>query len=175
VTNDARRSATRVATLVAVPVALIAGLVAFQALKPAQPKPQATGPVTMPAPPLDERQAAVCRALLVRMPEAVRDRQRRPVTAGHEQNAAFGDPAITVACGGEMPSFAPTETVYPLSGVCWVADSTGIKWTTVDREVPVVVTVPAGYDSPGQWVTAFSGPISVTIVPAHVPSGCKQA
>jgi Protein of unknown function (DUF3515) len=180
VTNDARRSATRVATLVAVPVALLAGFVAFQVLKPAtsEPatlKPQATGPVTMPARPLDERQATVCRALLARMPEAVRDRQRRQVTSGPEQNAAFGDPAITVVCGGETPSFAPTETVYPLSEVCWVADSAGIKWTTVDREVPVVVTVPAGYDSPGQWVTAFSGPISATIPAAHVPTGCKPA
>ena len=174
VTNDVRRSASRVATLVAVPLALLAGFVAFQALKPATPKPQETGPVTMPGKALDARQAEVCRALLSRMPEQVRDRQRRQVTAGHEQNAAFGDPAITLVCGGETASFAPTEMVYPLSGVCWVPDPAGTRWTTVDREVPVVINVPKDYDSPGQWVAAFSGAISATVPPAHVPSGCKD-
>lgn len=175
VTNDTRRSASRVATLVAIPAALLAGFAAFQALKPATPKPQATGAVTMLGRPLDQRQNDVCRALLARMPEAVHDRQRRQVTAGHEQNAAFGDPAITLACGGDQPSFAPTEIVYQLSGVCWVADHTGTRWTTVDREVPVAITVPSAYDSPGQWVTAFSAPISATVPTAHIPSGCKDA
>ena len=170
VSNDARRSASRVATLVAVPVALLAGFVAFQALKP---RPQETGPVTMQAKVLDGRQADVCRALVARMPEQVRDRQRRQVTSGHEQNAAFGDPAITLECGGETPQIAQTEIVYPLSGVCWVADPEGTRWTTVDREVPVVIKVPKGYDSPGQWITAFSGAISATVPTAHVPSGCK--
>lgn len=154
-------------------MALLAGFVAFQALKPADPKPPETGPVTMPAKALDGRQTEVCRGLLARMPEKVRDRQRRQVTAGPDQNAAFGDPAITLACGGETPPLAQTDFVYHLSGVCWLPDSAGTRWTTVDREVPVVVVVPMGYDSPGQWVTAFSGAISSAIPPAHVPSGCK--
>jgi len=173
VSNDARRSASRVATLVAVPIALLAGFVAFQVLKPADPKPQETGPVTMPAKVLDGRQTEVCRTLLARMPDRVRDRQRRQVTAGQEQNAAFGDPAIKLACGGEAPSLAQTDFVYRLSGVCWLPDSAGTRWVTVDREVPIVIEVPAGYDSPGQWVTAFSGAISAAVPPAHVPSGCK--
>jgi uncharacterized protein DUF3515 len=171
--NDARRSASRVATLVAVPVALLAGFVTFQVLKPAAPKPQETGPVTMSAQVLDGRQTEVCRALLAKMPGNVRDRQRRQVTAGSEQNAAFGDPAITVACGGQAPALAQTDFVYNLSGVCWLPDAAGIRWTTVDREVPVVVVVPKGYDSPAQWVTAFSGAISAAVLPDHVPSGCK--
>jgi len=173
VSNDVRRSASRVATLVAVPVALLAGFVAFQALRPATPKPQETGPVAMTAKALDGRQTEVCRALVARMPDQVRDRQRRQVTAGQEQNAAFGDPAITLACGGETPSIAQSEFVYGLSGVCWMVDPAGTKWTTVDREVPVVIMVPKEYDSPGQWVTAFSGPISSAVLPAHIPSGCK--
>ncbi|HEX6683554.1 MAG TPA: DUF3515 domain-containing protein [Candidatus Limnocylindrales bacterium] len=167
---EERRSATRVATLVAVPLAVLAGLVAFQVLKPDF---QDTGPVTMLAIQLDERQTVVCRALLAHLPGQVRDRQRRPVTAGPEQNAAFGDPAITVACGGKKPAFAPTDVVYPLSGVCWIPDASGTTWTTVDREVPVVVTVPQEYDSPGQWVAAFSAPVFKAILSADVPSGCK--
>lgn len=174
VTNDVRRSASRVATLVAVPVALLAGFVAFQALKPATPKPQATDPVTMPAKALDPRQTAVCRALLARMPEKVRDRQRRQVTAGHEQNAAFGDPAITLECGTQRPSFAPQDMVYGFSGVCWLPDAAGTKWTTVDREVPIAIVVPKDYDSPGQWVAAFSGAITATVPTADAPWGCQD-
>jgi hypothetical protein len=170
VSSDVRRSATRVATLVALPVALIAGFVAFQVLKPRE---QETGPVKMAAQALDGRQSDVCRALLARMPDKVRDRQRRQVTAGAEQNAAFGDPAITLACGGETPQLPATEFVYNLSGVCWMADTAGTKWTTVDREVPIVVNVPKDYDSAGQWVTAFSGAISSTVPTAHIPTGCK--
>jgi Protein of unknown function (DUF3515) len=173
VSNDVRRSAYRVATLVALPVALLAGFLVFQVIKPADPKPQETGPVTMLAKVLDERQAQVCRELLTRMPDKVRDRQRRQVTAGPERNAAYGDPAITLECGGEPPSLSETDFVYNLSGVCWLPDPAGTKWTTVDREVPVVVVVPPGYDSPGQWVTAFSDPISAAVLPADVPSGCK--
>jgi hypothetical protein len=173
-TNDVRRSASRVATLVALPVALLAGFIAFQALKPAPPKAQSTDPVTMPAKALSTRQSDVCRALLSRMPDQVRDRQRRQVTAGHEQNAAFGDPAITVQCGAQAPAFAPQDTVYAFSGVCWFPDAAGTTWTTVDREVPIAIVVPKDYDSPGQWVAAFSGPITATVPTANVPWGCKD-
>ncbi len=41
---------------------------------------------------------------------------RRPVTAGPEQNAAYGEPPITLACGVPAPAMSPTE-----------------PWTTVSR------------------------------------------
>jgi hypothetical protein len=129
----------------------------------------------MPAPPLADRPATVCRALLSRLPDALRDRQRRPVTSGPEQNAAYGDPAITLACGGPAASVDPAALVYPLSGVCWYAveGPNATVWTTVDREVPVTVTVPKGYTQPGQWVIEFS-PAVATAVPKSTskPTGC---
>jgi len=172
---------------IALPTAVVAGLVAYWVLggfgggpgRPAaSPAPQTTAPVTMPAPALPDRPATVCRALLSQLPETLRDRPRRPVTAGPEQNAAYGDPAITLACGaGTRPSVDPTATVYPLSGVCWYAEPgpAATTWTTLDREVPVTVTVPNRYDSPGQWVIEFSGPVGVSIPAiASVPSGCVR-
>ncbi len=47
-------------------------------------------------------------------------------------------------------------------------------WTTVDREVPVAVTVPKSYDAQAQWVIQFAPPVA-TAIPAisTVPSGCK--
>ena len=178
------RSAARWAAAIALPVALVAGFLSYRALTgaahpapSATPAPQSTGPVTMPAPALADRPATVCRALLSQLPDALRDRHRRPVTAGPEQNAAYGDPAITLACGaGPQPSLPPDATVYNLSGVCWYADqgATTTAWTTVDREVPVTVTVPNSYAGQGQWVIGFS-PVIGTSVPggATNPAGCR--
>jgi uncharacterized protein DUF3515 len=185
-TGDATRAAARLAALIALPVAVVAGLLAFRILgtssgmsgapAPGPSAPQASTPVTMSAPSLPAQTATVCRALLAALPDALRDRARRPVTAGAEQNAAYGDPPITLACGaGPLPSVAPTDDVYVMSGVCWYAvpgtDSTA--WTAIDRTVTVTVTIPNSYESQGQWANEFSGPI-VSAVPATttVPFGC---
>ena len=185
--DQVTRGAARLAAGIALPIALAAGLLAFWGLggfgggpaRPgasASPRPQATGAVVMAAPSLVDRPATLCRALLAGLPGALRDRLRRPVTAGPEQNAAYGDPAITLACGaGAPPSIEPTADVYPLSGVCWYAapgpDTT--VWSTLDREVAITVTVPNSYSGQGQWVIEFSGPI-VASVPSikKAPSGC---
>jgi hypothetical protein len=105
----------------------------------------------------------------------LRDRPRRPVTAGPDQNAAYGDPPITLACGVPPISLPQTADVYALSGVCWYSQpgDGGTMWTTVDRETPVRVTVPGAYHSPGQWVIEFSAPISAALPrAATVPAGC---
>ncbi len=177
------RNAARWAAGVAIPVAVVAGLLSYRALTgpshPAaspSPAPQSTGPVTMAAPPLSDRPATVCRALLSQLPDALRDRARRPVTAGPEQNAAYGDPAITLACGtGPQPSVPADATVYNLSGVCWYPAPTGkaTAWTTVDREVPVTVTVPDSYDGPAQWVIEFSPAVGTSVPGGGAkPAGC---
>ncbi len=174
------RSARRIATLIAVPIALVVGFVAFQVLKPAPepvttPRVQSSTPVEMPARTLDERQTTVCRALLSQLPTEIRDAKQRPVTAGPEQNAAFGDPAITVACGTPPSTVALTDKVFALNSVCWHADPTSTRWTTVDREVPITVTVPEKYQPAFQWVLLFSNPIASTVpsTDGPVPTGCK--
>ncbi|HET6211432.1 MAG TPA: DUF3515 family protein [Micromonosporaceae bacterium] len=168
------RDARRIATLAAIPVALLVGLAVFAAQGGFARED--TGPVTMAAPALGPRAAALCRALLAELPGSLRDRKRRPVTAGAEQNAAYGDPPITLGCAaGPAPSIAPETMVYGLSGVCWVAqlNSRGSVWTTVDREVPVTVTVPEAYSEPGQWVIEFSGPLVAAIPSISAPPGCR--
>ena len=180
------RSAARTATLAALPVALLAGLLVFWLMggvggghEPADdkppPGPQSTAPVAIAAPPLPERAAAVCRALLAELPGSVRELARRPVTAGPEQNAAYGDPAITLACGTPRPSFPPEEFLLGISRVCWYTDEQPDRsiWTTVDREIPVTVTVPKQYEGAGDWVNEFSGALAGTVPPAKTkPSGC---
>ena len=104
------RSAAKLATLIALPVAIIAGLIVFFALRPSKPSsptvtasPQATTPVSMPAPKLSDADAVVCRAFVAGLPSKVRELAQRPVTDGSEQNAAYGDPPITVAAAPRLP------------------------------------------------------------------------
>jgi len=180
-TDPVRRSAARTATLIAVPVALAVlaiSLWAFGAFRanPPAPGPQATSAVAMPARPLATDVAAVCRTVVAALPDTVREARRRPVTAGAEQNAAYGDPPITVACGGPRPSIPPTATVFPLSGVCWYAQvgAAGTEWTTVDRVVPVTLTVPGTMDGSAQSVIPFSAPVAAGDPRlTTVPPGCR--
>ncbi|MEH1169213.1 DUF3515 domain-containing protein [Micromonospora sp. CPCC 205539] len=175
------RGAALVATLIALPVTLLVAMLAFAKLSPdepaAKPSPsastprvQSTAPVEMAAPALAARPATVCRALLSQLPQTVRDLAQRPVTAGPEQNAAYGEPALTVACGGTQPTFSATDEVWTVNGVCWhlVEQADTATLTTVDRETPVTVHVPRAYEQPLQWVP----PVSSAIV-AAVPSGGK--
>jgi Protein of unknown function (DUF3515) len=182
------RQAALWATAIALPVTIAVAVLALLQLRPdppaagpsigstAAPRVQSTAPVSMPAPPLADRPATVCRALTARLPAAVRDLRQRPVTAGPEQNAAYGDPALTVACGVPTASFPPTDDVWVVNRVCWHAAerSDAVLLTTVDREVPVQVTVPRAYEQPLQWIA----PISETIVAAvpsaaTAPQGCR--
>ena len=184
--DSVSRGAARTATLVAVPIALLVGVLAFwllggfggTAARPtasASATPTATGPVTMSAPPLAGAAILACRAFIAQLPESVRQLPRRQVSNGVEQNAAYGDPPLTVSCGVPAPTVAPTATVYSLSGVCWYERKAtgGTTWTTVDRTVPIAVTVPGRYASPGQWTTEFSDTI-VNSVPSSKtrPTGC---
>ncbi|WP_433533408.1 DUF3515 family protein [Micromonospora sp. CA-263727] len=180
------RSAALIATAVALPVALLAGALAVANLAPGTPaaapdpspttaQPQSTAPVEMAAPALAERPAIVCRALLSQLPASIRDLPQRPVTAGPEQNAAYGDPAVTVACGGDEPEVQPTDHVTVVNSVCWHATERAdvTELTTLDRETAVTVRVPHFYGEGLQWVA----PISTTIVASirsagPMPSGC---
>jgi hypothetical protein len=180
-----RRSAARSAALLAIPIALAIGALSlwrFGAFdRPAtapSPTPAAltNSPVTTTQRPLSEQAAAVCRAVIANLPDAIRDANRRPVTAGAEQNAAYGEPPVTVACGAPAAPVAPTDDVYPLSGVCFVAVSSagGAVWTTIDRLVPVAVTVPGQPDGSAQSVIALAPAIAAGDPrQLSAPTGCS--
>lgn len=172
------RQAALWATVVALPLTLIVGVLVFGQLRPgpaattptATPtaaRPQSTAPVQMAAPALAERPATVCRALLSQLPATLRGLDQRPVTAGAEQNAAYGDPAVTLACGTQTPNVPPDVELFVVNGVCWLPEqATGtLALTTVDREVPVRLTVPTGQTQTVEW----AAPVSESIV-ASVPS-----
>ncbi|GAB1693996.1 DUF3515 family protein [Krasilnikovia sp. M28-CT-15] len=197
------RTAALWATVVAIPVAVLVGFLVFtQVLRPDEPAaaPTAAGPsaartpatvpdtpVPMAAPRLSGRTAQVCQAVTSRLPETVRDLPARAVSAGPRQNAAWGEPPITLACGVPQPAMCatvdggagcvPLDTeLLNMNGVCWYArqDPAGPVFTTMDRDVPVQVTVPAGYAQAAQWANEFSDPVAAQdrSRTAGVPSGC---
>ncbi|UQU66192.1 DUF3515 domain-containing protein [Couchioplanes caeruleus] len=191
------RSAALWATVVAVPVALLVGWGIFTQIAPDEPKakPAATQPAVVPdtpvqmaAPKLGERPASVCLAVTSQLPVKVRDLPARKVSVGPEQNAAYGEPPITVACGVTRPVMCtsldesgsgcvPLDTeLLNMNRVCWYADAKAdaTTFTTMDREVPVQVTVPKRYEQPAQWANEFSDVVVETdkSVTQGVPSGC---
>lgn len=187
------RQAALWATVVALPLTLLLALVLVNRLAPdddpaAAPTTAAptTGvptlqqvpaaPVPMTATALTERQTVVCRALLSQLPDTVRNLPQRPVSAGSEQNAAYGDPPLTVTCGAPPPSVPPEDDVWTVNRVCWhVANGPeGAVASTVDREVPVRVAIPGQYEQPLQWLPEISETL-VASVPAmsDVPTGCR--
>ena len=180
------RRAALWAALVAAPVAVLGasclvgaggGAGGRAAPHPAPRRPRAPPPTPVPvaAPALAERDALACRALLSQLPDGIRDLARRPVTAGPEQNAAYGDPAITLACGTAKPAVPPTADVLVMDGVCWypAEGPQATVFTAIDRETPVQLTVPASYQQRGYWANEFSQRIALSIrsIP-DVPSGC---
>ncbi|MEU4242102.1 DUF3515 family protein [Actinoplanes sp. NPDC026619] len=195
------RNAAIWATAIAVPVALLAGLVAFWKVAPhdaeVKAAPSATvqasapsTPVQMVAPRLDAATTQVCLAVTSQLPVAVRDLPARKVSAGPEQNAAYGEPPITVACGITQPTMCervdgghagcvPLDaTMYKMNGVCWWgADGPAADvFTTMDRAVAVQVTVPGSYQQTAQWANEFSDAVVKTVksTTKGVPSGCTQ-
>jgi hypothetical protein len=186
-------SPARIASVVAVPAAALVGVLVFWLLggsptggsptggsptggSPAgsSAAPRASGPVAVAAPALDQHAATVCRALTAKLPGSIRDQVRRPVTAGSERNAAYGDPPLVLSCGVARPEVPQVAQLLILNGVCWWPDETtgGRRWTTVDREVPVQVTIPNGDDPPSQWVIGLSPAIGDAIPSA--PSTCDK-
>ncbi|WP_027658862.1 DUF3515 family protein [Salinispora fenicalii] len=185
--DRSNRGAALIATAVALPATVLAGVLAFNQFAPDQPgsepsasattpAPLSTAAVEMAAPALAERPATVCRALLSQLPPTIRDLPQRPVTAGPEQNAAYGDPALTVACGGAAPTFADTDKLWLVNRVCWYGNEEegSTVLSTVDREMTVTVRVPDDYDQPLQWVSPVSETIAATVLSVDdAPTGCR--
>lgn len=76
--------------------------------------------VSVEDPALGAEDAATCADFLDALPNAVAGELRRPIDPDDAPAAAYGDPAITITCGGQMPAgfdrFAACEEV---NGVGW--------------------------------------------------------
>jgi hypothetical protein len=185
VADPRTRSAARVATAIAIPVAVLVLFIAQRVLRMNEgpenvsgpPRVAATSAVSVPPRNLSTAQSAICQELVRQLPEKLGQNARRPVAgSGSDQNAVYGDPPIVVACGAALPSVPAADRVWVLSGVCWYAASAAeaTVWTTLDRQIPLQVTVPRSYEGPGGLVQALVEPVRATLPAAgNTPESCK--
>jgi hypothetical protein len=176
-----------VATVLAVPIAVVAGIFVFNAMAPALEDAdlaqEELSPVSVEVPELSDEDAVVCLALTATAPETAGGLAARPVEHGAEGGGAnivaaeavmaYGDPATVATCGAEPVVVEDTAAVFKLNGVCWFSDEAGMEWTTLDRQVPVGVSVPEENDQPVDVLNDLSKVIGEKVPAAEdAPTGC---
>ena len=110
-------------------------------------------PIAVAAPELSTDQATACAALIEALPAKLLTHTSREVTPADAPVAAWGDPAIVVTCGVEMPDdFEPGASCEEVNGVGWFVPMDQFSDIRVDLAVhtigfdPVVrLEIPADY------------------------------
>lgn len=107
-----------------------------------------SGPAPVPAPSPESKTAKRCRPLIGAVPGEVKGQPQRTTEPSSHLTAAWGDPAITLACGVSKPSgMNPASKCWEVNGVGWYAAKRdgSYRFTTIGRRVFVQVTVPNKY------------------------------
>ncbi|WP_246080381.1 DUF3515 domain-containing protein [Modestobacter altitudinis] len=128
-------------------------------------------PVQVDTPDATSAAELACPVLMGQLPLELAGETSRLVDSDTPYAYAWGDPAIVLVCGVAPPAgyVVGTSTIV-ISGVEWFVDDTDpdvVVWTTVDRNVPVQVSVPTSTDS--ATVTALC-PIIATALPYVTPA-----
>lgn len=188
--SSSMRSPFWIATAVAIPVMILAGYGVYQGLASSTSLPEEDetpvddSPVSVEMPVIgDDETAVICRALLAQSPDEVVDHEARGIEPAGDEDAdgisevaaAWGDPALVMRCGVDEVEVADTDVVYQWGETCWAVEEgdDADVWTSLDRQVPVEVMVPAAYEQSGELVSVLS-PVVGEAVPAsdEAPSGC---
>ena len=107
-----------------------------------------SGPAQVPAPSPDPDTASICRHLVTAVPKTVDDQSERAVRPSSPYTAAWGDPAITLACGVAKPAeLNAASECFEVNGVGWYVEDRGsdYRFTTIGRKAYVQVAVPRHY------------------------------
>jgi hypothetical protein len=179
------RRAALVATAVAVPV-VVALLVLANVLRPdaddaGAPVAEIDGttaaprgdlpPVPVDTPEVTPAADLACPVLMGQLPLELAGETSRMVQSDTPFAYAWGEPPVVLVCGVAPPAgYVVGSGTLLISGVEWFVDTSDpetVVWTTVDRNVPVEVRVPASSDSAS--VTAL-GPIIGTALPYTEPA-----
>lgn len=119
------------------------------------------GPVTV-APASPAAAGDSCDALVRLLPQRLQGAQRRTATPDPGTTAAWGDPPITLVCGGASGS--PRDETFAVDGLRFAIHDVGPAhtWTTLDRAPAVTVTVPDRYENQAELVGYLVGPLNET-------------
>jgi hypothetical protein len=101
----------------------------------------ADGPVSIPTTDAGRAAAAVCEQFLADLPSVLAGERKRALARNGALGAAWGDPAIVLTCGGELPDdFDRFSQCVEANGVGWFVPDDAEK----DQEATAVLTA-AGY------------------------------
>jgi hypothetical protein len=128
-------------------------------------------PVQVDTPEVTPAADLACPVLMGQLPLELAGETSRLVDSASPYAYAWGDPAVVLICGVDPPAgYVVGASTLLISGVEWFVDTSDpdvVVWTTVDRNVPVQVRVPASTDSAS--VTALC-PIIATALPYSAPA-----
>ena len=136
-------------------------------------------PVTVQTPAVTPAADLACPVLMKQLPLELLGEPSRLVKSDSPYAYAWGDPQVVLRCGVDPPAgYVVGAAAIQIDQVQWFVDTTTSKdstiWTTVDRNVPVEISVPASSDSSS--VTQLGKIIGTAIpytdpVPAPAPGG----
>lgn len=171
-----KRSAARLAAYVALPIAVVAGI-AFFAIRSstlpkvepsASPSASSSGPVTVVAPPAaPATTVALCGKVIGSLPIELDGKHSRAVSTAPDRVVAWGDPPVILRCGVAPVSYPPDANLLGINGVTWYGKAVGanVVFTSIDRKVPIEITVPANKGNPSDPIAVLSTPIGRAVPP----------
>jgi hypothetical protein len=122
-------------------------------------------PVQVDTPDVTPAADLACPVLMSQLPLELAGETSRLVKSDTPYAYAWGDPAVVLVCGVAPPAgYVVGASAISINGVQWFVDTSDphtVVWTTVDRNVPVQMQVPASTDS--ALVTAASTIIATAI------------
>ncbi|MFC1420404.1 DUF3515 family protein [Streptacidiphilus cavernicola] len=134
------------------------------------------GSVRVAAPATTGAAGKQCAALKAALPATLDGKKRRGTSPAAATAAAWGDPAIVLRCGVPQPDVLdPHSPAYDphmdshdaeeVNGVCWTSepvDGGGFRYTTLQQQAYVEVTVPGAYAHLQSPIGGLAGPIQRT-------------
>jgi hypothetical protein len=128
-------------------------------------------PVHVDTPEVTPAADLACPVLMGQLPLELAGESSRLVDSATPYAYAWGDPPVVLTCGVPPPAgYVVGSATIAISGVEWFVDTSRpdvVVWTTVDRNVPVQVQVPASTDSAS--VTALC-PVIAAALPYTAPT-----
>jgi hypothetical protein len=158
---------------------VVAGLAffGFRAASVPAPAPSpsvaATGPVAVTAPPAaPAATVALCGKTIGSLPITLDGKHSRAVTLAPDRVVAWGDPPVVLRCGVAPVTYPPDANLLQINGVTWYGRAVGsaVVFTSVDRTVPIEITVPASKGNPSDPIATLSVPIGRTVPTAPSPT-----
>lgn len=115
---------------------------------------------------------ALCADLSQAWPKRVAGQEQRRTEPPSPATAAWGDPPIVVTCGASGAAIPADAELLSVDGITWYPEelSAGVRFTSVDLPMTLVVTVPHAYAPEVNPLLDLSATITARTPPVPKPS-----